>query len=57
MKEGKIVFQVGYTEDVKMEIRSSNRYMTGNWTHLEATRYYDRKKKIEKGNFSQLVNR
>lgn len=49
IKEGRIVFQIGYTEDIKLEIKTSNRYMTGNWTHVEATRYYDRKKKIEKG--------
>lgn len=49
IKEGRVVFQIGYTKDNILEIRSSNRYPTGNWTHLEASRYYDRKKKIEKG--------
>ena len=49
IKDGRIVFQIGYTKDNILEIRSSSRYTTGNWTYLEATRYYDRKKKIEKG--------
>lgn len=49
MKEGRIVFRIGYTENIELEIKSSNRYTTGNWTRLEAARHYDRKKKTEKG--------
>nr|XP_018899369.1 PREDICTED: laminin subunit alpha-1 [Bemisia tabaci] len=49
LSEGRVVFRVGYGGDISLEISSNSRYNTGNWTRLEATRYFDRKKKVEKG--------
>ncbi|XP_065226738.1 laminin subunit alpha lam-3-like [Planococcus citri] len=48
MKDGRVLVQIGYREDLKLEIRTTNRYTTGNWTHVEMVRQYDRKKKLEK---------
>ncbi|XP_025195973.1 laminin subunit alpha-1 [Melanaphis sacchari] len=47
--DGKVVFRVSYSGYSLLEISSTSRYNTGSWTKLEATRYFDRKKKLEKG--------
>lgn len=51
IKDGRVLLQIGYREDLKLEIKSTNRYTNGNWTHIEVGRQYDRKKKIEKGKY------
>lgn len=56
MKDGRVLLQIGYKEDLRLEIKTSNRYTTGNWTHLEMVRQYDRKKKIEKGDSEKIDN-
>lgn len=56
LSEGRVVFRVGYGGDISLEISSNSRYNTGNWTRLEATRYFDRKKKVEKGKVSRQTS-
>lgn len=43
------MFRIGYGGDSSLEISTLKKYNTGNWTRLEASRYFDRKKKVEKG--------
>lgn len=43
------MFRVSYSGYSLLEISTTSRYNTGSWTKLEATRYFDRKKKLEKG--------
>lgn len=49
MHDGRVVFQVSYSGYSLLEISTTSRYNTGSWIKLEATRYFDRKKKLEKG--------
>ncbi|CAA3033141.1 Hypothetical predicted protein [Olea europaea subsp. europaea] len=49
LHQGHVVFRIGYGGDASLEISTNSRYNTGNWTRLEATRYFDRKKKVERG--------
>ncbi|VVC37186.1 Hypothetical protein CINCED_3A012310 [Cinara cedri] len=49
LHDGKVVFRVSYSGYSLLEISTTSRYNTGSWTKLEATRYFDRKKKLEKG--------
>ncbi|XP_054282487.1 laminin subunit alpha-1 [Macrosteles quadrilineatus] len=49
LSHGHVVFRIGYGGDSSLEMMTLKRYNTGNWTRLEASRYFDRKKKIEKG--------
>ncbi|XP_026686392.1 laminin subunit alpha-1-like, partial [Diaphorina citri] len=49
LQQGHVVFRISYGGDSSLEISTTGRYNTGNWTRLEATRYFDRKKKIERG--------
>lgn len=43
------MFRVNYSGYSFLEISTASRYNTGVWTKLEVTRYFDRKKKLEKG--------
>ncbi|XP_046676227.1 laminin subunit alpha-1 isoform X3 [Homalodisca vitripennis] len=49
LSQGHVVFRIGYGGDSSLEISTVKTYNNGNWTRLEATRYFDRKKKVEKG--------
>lgn len=49
LAQGHIVFRISYGGDSSLEMTTLKTYNTGNWTRLEASRYFDRKKKIEKG--------
>lgn len=49
LQDGKVVFRVSYSGYSLLEISTTSRYNTGTWAKLEATRYFDRKKKLEKG--------
>lgn len=57
LSQGHVVFRIGYGGDSSLEMMTLNRYNTGNWTRLEASRYFDRKKKIEKGNYCYLFGK
>lgn len=56
MKDGRVSLQIAYKEDLRLEIKTTIRYTTGNWTRLEMVRHYDRKKKIEKGNLNKCIH-
>ncbi|XP_050425592.1 laminin subunit alpha-1 isoform X2 [Adelges cooleyi] len=49
MQDGKVIFRVSYSGYSMLELSTASRYNVGTWTRLEATRYFDRKKKVEKG--------
>uniref|UniRef100_A0A8D8X2U9 Laminin subunit alpha-1 n=1 Tax=Cacopsylla melanoneura TaxID=428564 RepID=A0A8D8X2U9_9HEMI len=49
LSQGHVVFRIKYGGEASLEIATTGRYNTGNWTRLEATRYFDRKRKIERG--------
>jgi hypothetical protein len=40
---------VGYGGETRLEMASQDRHNTGNWTVVEASRLFDRRKKLEKG--------
>ncbi|XP_066906769.1 laminin subunit alpha-1 [Halyomorpha halys] len=49
LKDGRLVFRINYGIESTLEMSSFEKYNTGNWTRVEASRYFDRKKKLEKG--------
>lgn len=55
LAQGHVVFRIGYGGDSSLEMTTIKTYNNGNWTRLEASRYFDRKKKIEKGNWTVFL--
>ncbi|CAA9998731.1 unnamed protein product, partial [Nesidiocoris tenuis] len=49
LKNGRVVFKIGYGGDSSLEMSTIEKYNNGKWTRIEASRYFDRKKKLEKG--------
>ncbi|KDR22194.1 Laminin subunit alpha-1, partial [Zootermopsis nevadensis] len=49
LRNGKVLFRVGYGGETRLEMASQDRHNTGNWTIVEASRLFDRRKKLEKG--------
>lgn len=49
LRDGHVVFQIGYGGESQLEMSSSRRYNDGNWTSVEASRSFDRRRGIEKG--------
>ncbi|XP_043794597.1 laminin subunit alpha-2 isoform X1 [Apis laboriosa] len=52
LREGKVILQIGYGSNVSMEMSSNFKYNTGNWTKVDAFRYYQLHKNIEKCSLS-----
>lgn len=52
LREGKVILQIGYGGNVSMEMSSNFKYNTGNWTKVDASRYYQLHKNIEKCSLS-----
>uniref|UniRef100_T1HX12 Laminin subunit alpha-2 n=1 Tax=Rhodnius prolixus TaxID=13249 RepID=T1HX12_RHOPR len=50
LKDGRLVFRIGYGGDATLEISTLEKYNNGSWNRVEASRYFDRKKKLEKEN-------
>ncbi|XP_052132560.1 laminin subunit alpha-1, partial [Frankliniella occidentalis] len=51
LHQGRVRFRIGYGGQGGsfLEITTAAKYNTGNWTHVEASRYFDRNRKLEKG--------
>uniref|UniRef100_A0A0A9YKQ2 Laminin subunit alpha-1 n=1 Tax=Lygus hesperus TaxID=30085 RepID=A0A0A9YKQ2_LYGHE len=49
LKNGRVIFRIGYGGDSSLEMSTTEKYNNGKWTRIEASRYFDRKKKLEKG--------
>ncbi|KAK3921962.1 Laminin subunit alpha-1 [Frankliniella fusca] len=51
LHEGKVRYRIGYGSqgDSFLEITTAAKYNTGNWTRVEASRYFDRNRRLEKG--------
>lgn len=49
LRDGHVVFQIGYGGESQLEMSSSRRYNDGNWTSVEASRNFDRRRGVEKG--------
>jgi hypothetical protein len=49
LRDGRVLFRVGYGGETRLEMASQDRHNTGNWTIVEASRLFDRRKKLEKG--------
>lgn len=47
-----MILQIGYGSNVSMEMSSNFKYNTGNWTKVDAFRYYQLHKNIEKCSLS-----
>lgn len=52
LREGHVVLRIAYGNDVNLEMTSSLRYNTGNWTKVDAFRQYQTHKSTEKCSFS-----
>ena len=52
LREGRVVLHIAYGGNVNLEMSSSFRYNTGNWTKVDAFRQYQNRKGIEKCSFS-----
>ncbi|XP_025159598.1 laminin subunit alpha-1 isoform X2 [Harpegnathos saltator] len=52
LREGKVILHVGYGGNVSMEMSSTYKYNTGNWTKMDAWRQYLVQKNIEKCSLS-----
>ncbi|XP_072763928.1 laminin subunit alpha-1 isoform X2 [Anoplolepis gracilipes] len=52
LREGKVILHVGYGGNVSMEMSSTYKYNTGNWTKVDAFRQYQVRKNIEKCSLS-----
>ncbi|XP_074102845.1 wing blister [Cotesia typhae] len=52
LREGRVILQIGYGNNISMEMSSSYRYNTGNWTKVDAFRQYQPRKNIEKCSLS-----
>nr|XP_012216711.1 PREDICTED: laminin subunit alpha-1-like [Linepithema humile] len=52
LREGKVILHVGYGGNVSMEMSSTHKYNTGNWTKVDAFRQYQVRKNIEKCSLS-----
>nr|CAD7199120.1 unnamed protein product [Timema douglasi] len=48
LSEGRVMFNIGYGGDLYLEILTPEKHNHGNWTIVEASRYFDRKSKKEK---------
>ncbi|XP_015607311.1 laminin subunit alpha-1 [Cephus cinctus] len=48
LREGRVVLHIGYGGNVSMEMSSTHKYNTGNWTEVGAFRQYQTTKNIEK---------
>ncbi|CAK9806681.1 Laminin subunit alpha-1 [Anthophora quadrimaculata] len=48
LREGKVILHIGYGGNVSMEMSSKFKHNTGNWTKVDAFRYYQSRKNIEK---------
>lgn len=49
LRDGRVVFRVGYGGENRLEMASLDKHNTGNWTIVEASRLFDRKQKLENG--------
>lgn len=49
LRDGRVVFQIGYGGESQLEMSSTKKYNDGNWTVVEATRNFDKKRNVEKG--------
>ncbi|XP_069690531.1 laminin subunit alpha-2 isoform X2 [Periplaneta americana] len=49
LRDGRVLFRVGYGGETQLEMASQDKHNTGNWTIVEASRLFDRRKKLEKG--------
>jgi len=49
LRDGRVVFRVGYSGENRLEMASLDKHNTGNWTIVEASRLFDRKQKLENG--------
>ncbi|KAL6255156.1 hypothetical protein P5V15_013489 [Pogonomyrmex californicus] len=52
LREGRVILHVGYGGNVSMEMSSTYKYNTGNWTKVDAFRQYQVRKNIEKCSLS-----
>lgn len=52
LREGRVILHVGYGGNVSMEMSSTHKYNTGNWTKVDAGRHYQSQKHIEKCSLS-----
>lgn len=52
LREGKVILYIGYGGNVSMEMSSTFKYNTGNWTKVDAFRQYQARKNIEKCSLS-----
>ncbi|XP_071452213.1 laminin subunit alpha-2-like [Hetaerina americana] len=49
LRKGRVVFRIGYGGDSRLELSTEGRYNNGEWIRVEASRAYDRKRRLEKG--------
>ncbi|XP_014473559.1 PREDICTED: laminin subunit alpha-1 isoform X3 [Dinoponera quadriceps] len=52
LREGRVILDVGYGGNVSIEMSSTYKYNTGNWTKVDAGRQYQVQKHIEKCSLS-----
>ncbi|XP_011501171.1 PREDICTED: laminin subunit alpha-1 [Ceratosolen solmsi marchali] len=52
LREGHVILHIVYGNNISMEMSSSFRYNTGNWTKIDAFRQYQDRKNTEKCSFS-----
>ena len=52
LREGRVVLHIVYRGGISMEMSSSFRYNTGNWTKVDANRQYQQYKGTERCSFS-----
>lgn len=52
LREGKVILHIGYGGNVSMEMSSNFKYNNGNWTKVDAFRYYQLRKTVEKCSLS-----
>lgn len=56
LRDGRVVFRVGYGGENRLEMASHDKHNTGNWTIVEASRLFDRRQKLENGLWMTLSN-
>ncbi|XP_014204068.2 laminin subunit alpha-1 [Copidosoma floridanum] len=52
LRDGRVVLHIVYGNNISMEMTSSSRYNTGNWTKVDAFRQFQSRKNTEKCSFS-----
>lgn len=52
LRGGRVHFRVEYGGGARLELVTSQRYNTGEIVRIEAARFFDRKKRLEKGDLN-----